>query len=121
MSTSLNEVVFELLCEVNAQAKEKNMTKVQKFFREPTEIFPWLKWHIKGLMCEYGRKNYALINAKGSPNEFEPTDKTFPDAKIAVYTVITGGYDNLKSPIYVDDALDYYVVTDTEKIGRAHV
>lgn len=46
-------------------------------------------------------------------NDFVPTARTFPETRIAVYTVITGGYDNFRLPLYVDDTLDYYVVTDS--------
>ena len=114
MSTSLNNVVFEVYSELTARAEARKVTKLQKLFMTPMKVFPWLKWHIKAMMCEYGRKNYSVLTSKGKPNVFTPTDKVFPDTKIAVYTVITGGYDNLRSPIYVDDTLDYYVVTDAE-------
>ena len=54
-------------------------------------------------------------------NEFIPTDKKFPGTKIAVYKVITGGYDNLKDPVYIDDEIDYYAFTDSESMqpGKA--
>lgn len=36
------------------------------------------------------------------------------EERIAVYTVIIGGYDTLKQPMFVSEQCDYYVVTDQE-------
>lgn len=33
--------------------------------------------------------------------------------RFAVYTVITGGFDNLKQPLEIDDRFDYFVFTDS--------
>lgn len=114
MSTNLNDVVFDVYRELTAQAQAKRVTKMQKFSKAPMQILPWLKWHIKALMCEYGRKSYSVLTRQGVPNVFTPTDKTFPEVKIAVYTVITGGYDDPNLPVYIDDSIDYYLFTDSD-------
>ncbi len=38
----------------------------------------------------------------------------FHSARIAVYTCITGGYEQLKEPVWVPDNCDFYVITDRE-------
>lgn len=38
----------------------------------------------------------------------------FSDKRIAVYTVIFGGYDKLKEPFFSPDNVDYFVFTDRE-------
>ena len=115
MSTSLNDVVFEVYRDLTAQEQERRLTYIQKFFRSPMKIFNWLKVRAKALSCEYGRRNFFRLTYGGEPNVFQATDKVFPDTKIAVYTVITGGYDEPKLPIYIDDTLDYYLFTDSGK------
>ena len=47
-------------------------------------------------------------------NHFTATKNQYSDLKIAIYTVSTGGYDNIKEPIYVDENIDYYVFTNQE-------
>lgn len=37
--------------------------------------------------------------------------------KVAVYTVITGDYDNLHDPIYTDSLTDYYLFTNNPKLS----
>ena len=115
MSTSLNDVVFEVYREVMKQAEVRNMTKLQKFFKAPQKLFKWLKWHIKAPMYSYGRKIFFggdNVYAAGT-NIFHPTKEQFPDVKIAVYYVITGNYDSFRMPIYIDDTIDYYLFTDS--------
>jgi len=34
------------------------------------------------------------------------------NSKIVVYTCITGNYDSIKEPLYVNDKIDYYIITD---------
>ena len=128
MSTSLNNTVenlFRDLIEIE-DARRKNdyisKSKLRKLFNNPIATLKW--WFRKAYIytcTKYGR--YYLIhknslkdafNKMSDFNEFTPTDKKFPELKIAIYTSITGGYDNLKDPIYVDDDIDYYVFTDNK-------
>lgn len=39
-------------------------------------------------------------------------DKTCSDKRIAVYTCVTGGYDNIHVPLVFFDNVDYYLLTD---------
>ena len=117
MSTSLNDVVCEVYTDIFRQIDMVN--------RKPNILIRILR----RLEREYRAwdKKRRWIHAGGSPepfkamsvyelgmNIFVPTSKIFPDAKIAVYSVITGGYDNYKPPIYFDDTIDYYLVTDAD-------
>lgn len=50
---------------------------------------------------------------------FKKTDYKYIDEytcaeipKVAVYTCISGGYDNLNEPLFVSDKCDFYVITD---------
>lgn len=36
------------------------------------------------------------------------------DARIAVYTCITGNYDTIKEPLFINEKIDYYIVTDMD-------
>lgn len=38
---------------------------------------------------------------------------TNPDARIAIYTCITGSYDNIAEPYFTSDRISYYLYTDT--------
>lgn len=40
--------------------------------------------------------------------------------KIAVYTCITGGYDRLKRPEYLESCCDYYVISDDRAMAGDH-
>ena len=51
-----------------------------------------------------GNKDYEMSSAK--------LDTTH--LKIAVFTCITGHYDNIVEPLYVDPGVDYYVFTDMD-------
>ena len=69
------------------------------------------------MMSEYSRTHFGISDYAG-PNVFTPTEKVFPEAGIAVYYVITGGYDDFRLPFYIDDELDYYLFTDSEAASR---
>ena len=62
----------------------------------------------------YIQKNSAQwASGRKQPNAFVPSGDVFPDVRIAVYTCITGGYDNIRDPFYVDDSIDYYCFVDS--------
>ena len=119
MSTSLNETVFEVqrALEENYAAK----ANANNPFKDPSLILFGIRKAWCALFCKYGyialwgvRERHAR---RRLPNVFTPTDKVFPDVKIAVFTAITSGYDNsLPNPIYVDDSIDYYVFTDSDAL-----
>ncbi len=43
-------------------------------------------------------------------------DIDFQNKKIAVYTCVTGGYDNIQEPLFVSDNVDYILFTDNKTI-----
>ena len=132
MSTSINDVVFEVYGEF-LRRQEKDLktiagmsmsSRIKKAMKNPFLLFTWPLRKIYGKLkarYDYCTNDYIrrLRNANRTPesmNIFTPTQKKFPDAKIAVYTVITGGYDDLKDPVYIDDDIDYYVGTDSSAV-----
>ena len=114
MSTSLNDTVFEVYRELTL--KPSRNTFFQKLKRHPAGIYTRLRRYIRRFLCEYGRETLFRRKKRAAGGElfnvFHPTDKVFPDVKIAVYTVIIGGSDTIKGHVYMDDDIDYYVVTD---------
>ena len=120
MTTSLNDAVCEVYSELMAYSDEQvyRSRKLKRLMHNPSLFFVWLGRKYRKL---YGRavfgKRSNLTGSTQHINEFTPTSKIYPEAKIAVYTVITGGYDNLKSPVYADDSIDYYAVTDSESLS----
>lgn len=114
MSTSMNEVVIELyreLQKLNAKRAAKKVSFLKRMFT-PSDLKRWVKY----FTSDYGFKVFMRRgkNKVKEFNDFTPSDKKFPEARIAVYTVITGGYDALKDPVYIDDELDYYAVMDCQ-------
>ena len=114
VSTSLNDVVNELYRELQVRFDKKPVpvSKFKKFSRHPVLFFTQLWKHLRYPLYGYGSFRSTAHQA-AEFNVFTPTEKIFPEAKIAVYTVITGSYDNIKQPIYADDTLDYYLITDS--------
>ena len=117
MSTNINDVINELYHELHVRFDNKPVP-VSKFmkllnkFSSPIRSARHLWKHILLSVNGYGFASNNMPVKTAGFNIFQPTDKTFPNLRIAVYSVITGGYDNIKSPIYVDDDLDYYLITD---------
>lgn len=96
----INKIVFDVYKSVlemdyNKNTKKSFIYKVKKFFR----------YLISGYIFQYkkARKEISKIN------KFNETEKKYNGIKIAIYTVSTGKYDELKEPIYVDPNIDYYV------------
>lgn len=130
MSTDINNVVAELYRELMQQFTTRmsevnnRPTRLQRLRRDPLLLLRWpfrrAKRYYEYKTNEFYRTvmdNIATWSDEYSRfNDFTPTSKTFPDVKIAVYTSITGGYDDLRDPVYVDDELDYYVVTDNASV-----
>jgi hypothetical protein len=70
-------------------------------------------------LCRFILSGYLFERSKimregEIPNYFIPNYRGEKDVKLAVYTVITGGYDEIKEPIFIDDNVDYYVITSNE-------
>ena len=122
MSTSLNDTVSEIyneLCKLNdAKINDavNSRSRLKRLLTNPRVLIWLVKRALMYKFNDYGKiysRNKNLFNrVNNEPNNFKPVYKKFPDLKIAVYTSITGGYDDLKDPFYVDDNLDYYAFTD---------
>lgn len=74
--------------------------KLQKIFR----------YVLSGYIFE--RK--AILKSLQQPNGFIPSPNTYQLPKIAVYTVSTGGYDQIREPKYIDEGMDYFVFTKSK-------
>ena len=37
--------------------------------------------------------------------------------KIAIYTCVTGGYDSIKEPVFINDKIDYFIFTDNDNFS----
>lgn len=62
---------------------------------------------------DYRRESYVKAEFKKRKNIFK--EKRIP-SKIVVYCAITGNYDNLDSPLYIDDRLEYVCFTNNRNI-----
>ena len=56
-------------------------------------------------------KNNSLTDEKNNEMNYKYS-KDFGNDRVAVYTAIYGGYDNLLEPLYVSPLCDYYVFSD---------
>lgn len=100
---NINKIVFDVYTGVLDMNYTKNnhdnlLKKIKKLYR----------YVISGYIFQLKRikKKMAQIN------EFEPTKETYDNLRIAIYTVSTGKYDDIKNPIFVDKNIDYYVFTE---------
>jgi len=59
-------------------------------------------------------KNGISAQIAHNLNKTDPVKKL--NKKIAVYTAITGGYENLVKPLVIDPDIDYFVLTDTPEL-----
>lgn len=100
---NINEIVFEVYTGVLDMNYSKNnhdslIKKIKKLYRY---IISGYIFQLKKI-----KKKMARIN------EFEATKNVYDNLKIAIYTVSTGKYDDIKNPIFVDDNIDYYIFTE---------
>lgn len=75
------------------------------------EIFPLPLFSKLGLSLFYMRPNFLNQNNFDNLN-FINRNVDFKNNKCVVYTAITGGYDNLVDPEYIDPDFDYICFTD---------
>lgn len=64
-------------------------------------------------------KFYSVQNirsyAKDSPLHLDDSCSNLPqsqDGRTAIYTCVTGGYDHIKEPLFVEENCDYYIISD---------
>lgn len=94
---------FEYLCRIyKARSREDGAIFQAVFYRSRFEE-TYNELHLFDKYIPIN-KQYTERYGRGGRNPFV--------GKGAVYTVITGGYDELKDPEYVDPTLDYYCFTD---------
>ena len=78
---------------------------------EFSRVFPFVLLSKLGLSLFYMRPN--LLNQNTFDNSrFINRNVDFKNNKCVVYTAITGGYDNLNDPDYIDPDFDYICFTD---------
>lgn len=58
----------------------------------------------------------CLDDESGDYQPYPNCEDGFHDKKVAVYTVITGDYDNIHAPLYRDSFVDYFLFTNNRKI-----
>lgn len=85
-----------------------NLYKSKKFI----QLFKMLKLHLKNKKKKNNIKEKVDSTRKNEKYIFH--NKT--DKKIAIYTCITGDYDNIEEPLIMEDACDYFLFTNNSKI-----
>lgn len=70
--------------------------------------------YLKYILIGYLFKRKLVKENLNKLNKFQETEKEYPNLKLVIYTVISGKYDIINRPIYIDDNIDYYVFTDHE-------
>lgn len=100
---NINDIVFEVYKGVLDMDYTKNIhiNKIDK-------IKKFIRYIESGYIFQYKKARTEMLKL----NEFQSTDKIFNNIKIAIYTVSTGKYDELKEPIYIDENIDYFVFTE---------
>lgn len=77
------------------------------------------------IKCLEGKTKFLEAKIKGLEGELDviyqqmrilKSVHRYDNERIAVYTVITGGYDELRAPDYVDEQCDYYCITDNQNL-----
>ena len=93
------------------------------FYKSPNEIVPHnileVLWKYAYIFLRIGHRTitarniYDIKQEKGAA-EYELMREKYTGTipKIAIYTCISDGYDNLTEPVYKNEYMDYYVVTE---------
>ena len=90
MSTSLNDVVRELYKEVKTQTEtfmERRRPRLLKLYDKPALLLTWVNHLFRYICYPYGRVHFMEKKSGKMMNKtynFTPTQKVFPDIKIAV-------------------------------------
>ena len=101
----INDIVFQVYTDLLENDYSKNdktnlLDKVKKLYR----------YAVSGMIFNV-KKRQAEMNRL---NVFVPSEHVFENLRIAVYTVSTGKYDDIKNPIYIDKNIDYFIFTEQE-------
>lgn len=101
----INRIVFEVYKGVLEMDYTKNIhiNKIDK-------IKKIIRYIESGYIFQYKKAREEISKL----NEFQATNNVYDNIKIAIYTVSTGKYDDLKEPIYVDKNIDYFVFCEQD-------
>jgi hypothetical protein len=80
---------------------------IERFLKRPTPYF--FRKVVKSIIELFSKRRKSQLVYKVQSEEYKKFYK-----KVAVYTVITGNYDDLDDPVIVPDNYDFYVFTDQE-------
>lgn len=69
---------------------------------------------IRYVLSGYIFERKAILKSLQQPNGFIPSTNTYQLPRIAVYTVSTGGYDQIREPKYVNEGMDYFIFTKSK-------
>lgn len=77
-------------------------------------LFRNIRKLIRYIVSGYIFKVYYNKQKLDIENEYDliGTSDSIPDAKVVIYTVVTGAYDKINDPDYLDDRFEYAIVTD---------
>ena len=111
------EEIYEALERLN---KEKNELKTSKEYKIGHAIKKYckciMKFKYKQLINDIKNKKAKNIITKKyyhpTNSEIKENEIDYKKVKIAIYTCILGGYDNIQIPLVKFDNVDYYIFTD---------
>lgn len=95
-----NRDIFELYYSITNDNKSKTTLR--------NKIKRLIKYILVGYI--FRMKKDRMLMRKN--NEFVETKNEYKNLKLVVYTVVSGKYDTIKKPIYIDKNIDYYIFTD---------
>lgn len=101
----INKIVFDVYNGVlEMDYTKNNKTNFVKNFKKLFRYF------ISGYIFKVKKNSRLMLKNNKFTSSFEEEFK----GRLAVYTVCSGMYDIIKEPIFVDDRIDYFVITDQE-------
>lgn len=105
------------LCSLNSEILELKHSKEYQLGVKVSKLMYCIKkLQFKSIFIALQHKFVAkkLNNYKKNENFLTYNENIVTQSKIAVYTCITGGYDNPLEPIYCPENIDFYIITDME-------
>lgn len=103
----LNRIVFDVYNSVLDMDYCKNESSKKRLLK----LFRYIK---TGYIFEVSNERKQMRKK----NLFISTENIYDDLKVAIYTVSTGQYDVIYSPIYADPSIDYFIFTDQNLNGE---
>ncbi|MCR5508948.1 MAG: DUF616 domain-containing protein [Lachnospiraceae bacterium] len=106
---------IEGTCAVLDSLVLENITMKELYEKKEAKIDlgdPAIPWRIETF---YHRNREKIRRSGGASDDKKSTDRF--SGRCAVYTAVTGGYDSVRDPEYVDESIDYYLITDNDNIS----